>query len=412
MTIWILALVLFFSLAGAGYRQGAIRVAFSLVGLLFASLLAMPVGHLLLPLLKILGLKNPAIAPFIAPVSVFILIMIIFKAVGLAVHKKVDVHYKYHAGDLRQTLFERLNRRLGLCLGLLNALVYLLLISVLVYTMSYWTVQMSAAENNSFAVKTLNSLGNDLVGSGFVKAVRAIDPATERYYDAADIVGIIYHNPLIDARLSRYPGFLALAEKPEFQDMATDREFTQFRQSQPSLLDFINHPKVRAILENSQLPKEIWTTMTDKNDYLKSKPLKDLKSYLITGESGYDDEKILGRWIFDVNAALMGLKKVRPTTSSVEMKRMRQLFETMYARASFIAAPNHDAYLKNVPQLKNLGVAGSATETLRGQWKKIADDKYQLTITGKESEEISVLIANEKVVVQGGGMGFVFARED
>jgi hypothetical protein len=34
MTFWLLALVLLASLAGIGYRQGAIRVAFSLVGIL------------------------------------------------------------------------------------------------------------------------------------------------------------------------------------------------------------------------------------------------------------------------------------------------------------------------------------------------------------------------------------------
>ena len=36
MTIWLLALLLLASLAGLGYRQGAIRVAFSLVGFALA----------------------------------------------------------------------------------------------------------------------------------------------------------------------------------------------------------------------------------------------------------------------------------------------------------------------------------------------------------------------------------------
>lgn len=415
MTIWILALVLFLSLAGAGYKQGAIRVAFSLVGLIFAALLAVPLGHLLFPMLAKVGLKNPAIAAFVAPVSAFVLILIIFKAAGLAVHRKVDVHYKYHAGDLRAILFERLNRRLGLCLGLLNALVYLLLISVLVYTMSYWTTQMSTSENNSFAVQTLNRLGKDLGtnSSGFVSAVRPIDPATDRYYDAADIVGIIYHNPLIDARLSRYPGFLSLAEKQEFQDLANDKEFTAFRQGQPSLLDFIKHTRVKAIIENPQLLHEIWTTMTGKNEFLKSDALKDLKKYLITGQSDYDSEKILGRWIFDVNAAISALKKIKPNMSAVEVKRMRQFFDTSYGKSLFVAAPNHEAFLKNVPQLKQLGTPNfNSTETLHAQWKKIEEDKYQLTVTGKESEEVNAMINNEKLVVQGGAMGLVFERED
>lgn len=414
MTIWILALVLFLALAGAGYRLGAIRVGISLIGLIFAAVLAMPLGRALFPLMTKLGLKNPALAGFIAPVTAFILIMIIFKVIGLAVHRKVDVYYKYHAGDLRATLFERLNRRLGLCLGLLNALVYLLLLSVLAYSISYWTIQMSGAENNSFAIKSANRLGKDLVSSGFVKAARAIDPATDNYYKAADVVGIIYHNPLIDARLSRYPGFLSLGEKQEFQDLATDKDYIDMRQRQASLGEFLKNPRTKAIIESPQLPREIWTTMTGTNEFLKTNALDDLKKFLVTGESDYDSEKILGRWVFDVNTAMAGLKKIRPNTSAAEAKRMRQLFESTFAKAVFIAAPNHEAFMKNIPQLKP--AAGNAnfgaTETLQGEWKKIEEDKYQLKITGKESEEVNAVIANEKLVVQGGAMSMVFERED
>ena len=38
MTIWILALGLLLSLAALGYRQGAIRVAFSLVGIIISAM--------------------------------------------------------------------------------------------------------------------------------------------------------------------------------------------------------------------------------------------------------------------------------------------------------------------------------------------------------------------------------------
>ena len=48
MMFWLLALVLLASLAGVGYRQGAIRVAFSFVGILIGALLAGPLGKLCL----------------------------------------------------------------------------------------------------------------------------------------------------------------------------------------------------------------------------------------------------------------------------------------------------------------------------------------------------------------------------
>src|SRR5690606_28186064 len=125
MTIWLLALILLACLAGVGYRQGAIRVSFSLIGIIIAALLAVPLGKLVQPALRGLGVDNPVLLWALAPFIAFAVVLTAFKVGGLAVHQKVDVYYKYKAGDLRLALFERLNARLGLCLGLVNALVYL-----------------------------------------------------------------------------------------------------------------------------------------------------------------------------------------------------------------------------------------------------------------------------------------------
>ena len=65
-----------------------------------------------------------------------------------AVHKKVDVYFRYHAGDLRQVLWERLNRRLGLCLALANGALYLILLSSVIYPLSYWAVQMATEDKD------------------------------------------------------------------------------------------------------------------------------------------------------------------------------------------------------------------------------------------------------------------------
>ena len=219
---WLLALVLLASLAGIGYRQGAIRVAFSLVGILLGALLAGPLGKLVKPLLVALGLKTPPLAWLLAPLIVFVLISVIFKVAALMVHQKVDVHFKYHAGDLRLALWERLNRRLGLCLGLVNGALYIILISFVIYPFSYWTVQMATEDKDPRSVRILNRLGQDLQSTGFAKVARAIDPMPQVWYDSADLAGLIYNNPLSEARLARYPAFLGLAERPEFQDMAND----------------------------------------------------------------------------------------------------------------------------------------------------------------------------------------------
>src|SRR5438105_1128912 len=222
MTTWLLAFLLLASLAGLGFRQGAVRVAFSLVGILLGVLLAVPLGKLVKPLLAAVGLKNPTLLWLLCPFLVFLLISIAFKIGALAMHQKVDVHYKYHAGELRLALWERLNRRLGLCLGLVNGAAYFIIISWIIYSFSYWTVQMATSDSDPAPVRILNRMGHDLHATGAAKVARAVDHLSPAYYDAADIAGLIYNNPLIEARLSRYPGILGLAERPEFQDLAND----------------------------------------------------------------------------------------------------------------------------------------------------------------------------------------------
>src|ERR1700731_2598466 len=127
MTIWILSVLLLASLAGIGYRQGAIRVGISLVGIIVGAIVAVPLGHLVARLLGLFGLKDPLLLWALGPLVAFIVVSIIFKSAAAAAHHKVDMHYKYHAGDLRTALWERLNRRLGLGLALVNGLAYLVL---------------------------------------------------------------------------------------------------------------------------------------------------------------------------------------------------------------------------------------------------------------------------------------------
>ena len=148
MTIWLLGLLLMASGAGLGYRQGAIRVAFSFVAIVLGGLVSAPLGRFVRPLLVSFGLKTPPLAWLLAPVVVFLLISVVFKVAALAMHQKADVHFKYRAGELRMALWERLNRRVGLCLGVLNGAAYLVVISFLVYTTSYWTYQIASSDTD------------------------------------------------------------------------------------------------------------------------------------------------------------------------------------------------------------------------------------------------------------------------
>src|SRR5512140_3002455 len=100
MRIWLLALLLLASLAGLGYRQGAIRVAFSFVGIVVGALLAVPLGHLVGRLLGVFGVKDPVLVWALGPIIVFVLISAGFYFAAAGVYRKVDVYLRYKAGDL------------------------------------------------------------------------------------------------------------------------------------------------------------------------------------------------------------------------------------------------------------------------------------------------------------------------
>jgi hypothetical protein len=405
MTIWILALVLFVCLAYVGFAMGVIRVACTLVGLLIGGLLAFPLGHLLNPLLRLVGIQNPFHLWLTGPLVIFLLILIAFKITGFLVHQKVDVYYKYKAGDLRMGLWNRLSARLGLCLGLANGAVYLILISLVVYIFSYPTSQIASGDNVGGLTKALNLMGRHVHGSGMAKVVAGIDPMPDAYYKASDIVGLIYHNDLLEARLSRYPAFLMLGERPEFQDIANDKEFTELRQKQPAFAEIINHPKAQAIVNNPALLQEIWAIAVPN--------FKDLETFLKTGKSAqYDDQQILGRWTIDLNGALNVLKKTKPNLVSAEMQKLKRVLVASLGKTTLVAAPDKQIIIKNFGTVKPATKPNTPPtvdyQTLQGQWAE-AGGKYQLTIQGRPTLEAAV--EGDKLTISGDALPMRFDRE-
>src|SRR5436190_3962892 len=166
MTIWLFAILLLACLAAAGYRQGAIRAGISFFGIILAALLAGLLGKLVAPLLKVFGVVHPILLWVLPPFIAFVIVLALIKIGALFLHQKVDVYYKYKAGDLRLKLWERLNARIGACVGLLNGLVYLVLIAMVIQAFSYWTVQMASGDTDPKGMRLLNQLGRDLQSTG------------------------------------------------------------------------------------------------------------------------------------------------------------------------------------------------------------------------------------------------------
>jgi len=298
-------------------------------------------------------------------------------------------------------LWERLDRRLGLCVGLLNGTAYLILISFLIYAGSYWTVQVATSSEEPKWVRLLNTMGRDLQSSGFSKVARSIDRLPNRYYEAADIVGLVYANPLVEARLGTYPGFLSLAERGEFQRLSTDTDFIRLRQERKPIKDVISHPQIQSILKTPDLLKLVWSKMTD--------DVKDLEAYLNTGRSQkYDAELILGRWNFNVNAALTDFLKAKPSVSAKEMQKVKMAIISAYGKAKFLATSEGQVVMKDVPPLGTpMGAAGSVQD-INGTWKALGGSKYDLSFP--DAGNISAVAETDRLTITGTGLSMIFNR--
>jgi hypothetical protein len=390
MTIWILAVLMMASLAGLGFRQGVVRVCFSLIGIIAAALLAWPIGKLIRMLMMMLGITNPMYLGILSPLIGFVLVSLAFKAAALPVHRKVDVYFKYQGGDLRLALWERLHHRLGLCVGLFNGFAYFVIVSWAIYALSYWTVQTASPDGDPWTLRLLNQAGRDLDGSGFVKVARAVDPMPETYYETADLLGVIYNNPLREARVRHYPGILGLAERPEFQQLGSDNDFKKMREERQPIMALLNHAAVQNIIKNKDLMLAIRSTLVP--------DLKDFLGFLKTGKSEkYDSTKILGIWDFDLPYTMMMMHRSRPSLSALELNKLKGQTSRTYAQTTFTATPEHQAIVKSAPQ------AGT------GEWQGGTDEGYAVTIGGKT---LKGAIENERLTLRGDNVEMAFTRED
>ena len=402
MIIWILALLLLTSGTLMGLKQGAIRAAFSFVGIVFATLLAVPLGKLFKPLLPHVGIHNETLIWLIAPIEGFVVVLILFKMAGFFVHRKVDVHYKYHAGDLRLALWQRMNSRLGACVGTLNGAAYLVLVCFVIYNLSYWTVQIASDDNESRTAKFVNNLGRDLQNTGMTKAARSVAALPEDYYKMADLAGLICQNPQLSDRLGRYPAFISLFEGDDFQQLAQDADFTNAWQSHAPVGEIMNQPAVKNLLQNTNLVNTVWTTIETNLD--------DLTNYLQTGTSPkYDSEKIVGFWDFNASVTLAMLRETEPNIPSSEMRSVRALWTQAYAQTIFIAGTDGQAFLKNLPNFKS---KPPSPETWTGSWT--ADDtNYDLILTSNgENKSMTAKISNDRLTLSDDKTTLIFDREE
>lgn len=378
-----------------GFYQGALRVGISTVGLLIAALLMIPLGGVFKFILPVVGLSHPAVVSVVAPICMFILLLIIFKSVGMAVHKKVEWWYKNKASDTKRLLWERMNSRVGIALGVLNGAIYLVLICVLVYVLGYFTVPMAGSPKDAFVFKVINSFAKGMQETKMDKAVAGFVPAKPFYYDSIDVLSMIFHTPLLQGRLSGYPPFLTLSEKPEFKELSSDLKFQEFWQSDPSLAEFRENEKVAALVNNIELYTNIVGMIEG--------DAKDLKEYLATGQSPkYSEDKILGRWKIEYNSSLAAARKAKPNMTRIEQTTLMRAF-VVFKDAQLTAMVDKNVTLKLNPP--------GGSKTFKGTWSG-SGNNYTLSVgEGSKGDEIPVTVNDSKLIAKKDGFTLSFRKE-
>jgi hypothetical protein len=407
MTIWILALVLMAASIALGHKLGAINASFTFVGIIFAALLAAPVGVIFKHLLPHIGISDQTAVWAISPIIAFLLVLVLFKMAGFGVHRKVEVYYKHKAGELRRAMWERLNARLGACIGTLNGTAYIVLISFLIFNFSYWTAQVMPSDDESRATKLVNHLGTDLQSTGLDKAAHSLVAMPVNFYKLADLAGLISQNPQLSDRLANYPAFISLGERDDLQQLAQNSDFTNAWNSHAPMGQLLNEPAFKTILQNTELVNIVWGIVNVQTN------LDDLMVYLQTGKSPkYDGEKILGRWDFNVSTTVAMLRQAQPNIPASEMRSVRAWMTTAYADTTLVAGGDGQAFLKNLPHLKPGKPPTTEVANWKGSWTA-NDTNYDLSLSSNgDDKSLTAQISGTRMTLKDDKDTWIFDRED
>jgi hypothetical protein len=394
------------AMALAFWRQGAIRGAFAFGGVLFGVLLAVPLGRLFHPLLPHLGASNPILAWALAPLVGFLVVQILFAVAGFSVHRKVEHFYKYNAGDLRLSLWERVNGRLGICLGLLIGAAYFILIIFVVFNLTYFTAQAATSPRQSGLIRFVNRMGEDLQATGLARTASAVGAPPEIYFKVADLSGLLVQNPQVGPRLAEYPGLTSMWERDDMQALVQDATITNALATRAALGDILNAPPVQDFLKNKELTKLFEGFMRTNLD--------DLTTYLQTGKSPlYDGEKILGQWQINVGVTIAWLRQDRPKITATEMRAIRGLWTQAYAQTVFLLTGDNQLFIKNLPKFQaQAGPTPFQPENWKGDWS-LDGTNYTLHATfNGEDKFMTATPAGTRLQVKDGRTLLILDRAD
>lgn len=408
MSIWILAFIVVAAAALAGWRQGAIRAAFNTVGILLAALLAVPIGHLVQPLVKFFGVSNPLIAWALVPVIGFMIVVILVMVAAQPLHKRVEHFYRYNAGDLRMALWERLNSRLGICLGVLNGVMYFVLLTFLVFHLAYVTTQFSTGAKQPAMVRLANQLGNDLAATGLSRTATGVGKLSPEFYQLTDLAGFVLQqkDPQFGMRLVEYPALTSLWQRDDMMPLVQNAVLTNALASGVTLGDLFADPGVQGFLENKDQIKMVVNLLTTN--------LTDLTNYLATGKSEKYSDKIIGRWEFNPAVTIAWLRQANPKIPASEMRVIRAQVAQAYAPTKILVTGDNQIFVKGLPKFKvNPGQPPTVENNdWKGDWTSNGNSyDLHLTLSG-EDKYLTATAEDLRLSLKDGKSLLIFDRVD
>jgi uncharacterized membrane protein required for colicin V production len=336
MIIWTIALSLLALLGLIGFFQGAIRTTIVLIGIGVALSTAGALAPTVEPWMASLGVENPILGSYLAPVLAFVLVDIVFQILAEIAHWRVAKYYRYKTDDVDRMRWQRMNRKVGLTVGGLTGALYAFLICIVIYPMGYLTIQIPAGEQSSKTVQYINDARRAMPGTGLDKLVAHFDPTPAKYYNVVDLLGLLYHNPDLHKRVLGYPDFLNIQENPNVQAYLNDEEIQRQTQGQGSVSEIINNPTFLALIADEAFM-----------GLLRQVDPADLIAFLKTGESPkYKDERILGRWQIDPFAIVKETIEQNPDIKSSELVQAKKLISAFRDEVTFTATPDNSVVVK------------------------------------------------------------------
>lgn len=327
MLIWVVAVVLVGGFGLLGHQAGAIRWGIGFIGALLGLALVGVASGPVAAGLAMMGVKDFIDLSLLPGVIVFALPTLVFLGIGVAAHRPVDLHFKYHSDEPTRAAFDRMNQAIGLFVGLIAGIFVFFGVGNFVYRQGYLVTQVTSDNGEATPVRYIAQLRSEMESTGWARTFAAMDNQPAKYYEVSDILGILHANPLVQGRAENYPPFLSLGAQPEFTEIGSDAEFLKMIQGKPALAAVLNHPKAMAVI-NSPTLRETFSKVD----------LKDFRKYLETGVSPrYEDEKILGRWRMDPGTVLTQLKRDRLNLSPAEMRNVRAAIGPVLSGATLVA---------------------------------------------------------------------------